>query len=107
MEVKMKFDIKLKSVYKNIASLYYSSEEEIKIQTIRLHELPYNPRVPEQFGIREDVINGRKTVDLPLFNDYVMGISFIVKDETHREQFSVGIDFSSKKVNVKEMMYER
>ncbi len=106
MSNKMKVEVKLLSVNSEWFTIRYSSKEKTVIKTLRLHELPYNSKKPDFFSIREDIIYGTKDIDYPIKNAQITGVTFIVKDETNKEQYSVGIDFLTKQINIKEMMYE-
>ncbi len=105
MENKIKFQIEFVSYEKNILSLRSISTEEIVVKTLRLHNTSINKVAPEDAIFRSDKFIGVFEFSIRMDGDYAQGVTFVVKDETHKEQYSIGINFSTKAINIKEMMY--
>jgi len=100
-----KFQISFISWESNNIYLRYESEDEIVVKTMRLHNTSVDVIKPELSVFRKDKFKGVFNFSIPFKADYAKGVTFVVRDETHKEQYSIAIDFSIKKIDIKEMMY--
>ena len=105
MNNKIKFQVEFISWESNRLNLRYKSEEEITVKIMRLHNTSVELTKPEQSVFRCDKFKGILDFSLPLEADYAKGVTFVVRDETHNEQYSIGINLTTKEINIKEMMY--
>ncbi len=105
MKNKIKFQIEFISWESNRLNLRYVSEEEINVKTMRLHNTSVEITRPELSVLRNDKFKGTFDFALPLEADYARGVTFVIRDETHKEQYSIGINLTTKEINIKEMMY--
>ncbi|MBR1562685.1 MAG: hypothetical protein IJ645_05720 [Ruminococcus sp.] len=108
MESNIKFEIELISFEDNTLNLQYQNKtnEIIKVKTMRLHNTSIKVNKPEFTIFRSDELNKNDLkISLPLEDINAKGVTFVVRDETHNEQYSVGIDLVTKTVNIKEMHY--
>lgn len=105
MENIMKFEVKLVEFKSMTVHLQYISKEDIIVKTLRVHNTSFPINKPETNEIRKDEFCGILDLSIVLDGEYAEGVTFVVKDETHKEQYSVGINFTTKAINIKEMMY--
>lgn len=102
---KIKFQVELISWKSNRLNLRYVSEKEINVKIMRLHNTSIDVTKPELSVYRNDTFKGTFDFSLPLEADYAKGVTFVVRDETHKEQYSIGINLTTKEINIREMMY--
>ena len=100
-----KFEVEFISVEDSKVNLKYHANCKIELDIMRLHCLPYNKFKTENSIFINRVFSGEKVITLPLYKSDATGITFVVKDKTNEEQYSIGIDFKSKAVNYKKMTY--
>ena len=105
MDNKIKFKVEFISWESNKLNLRYVSEEEINVIIMRLHNTSVDVNKPELSVFMNVKFKGMFDFSLPLEADYAKGVTFVVRDETHKEQYSIGINLNTKEINVKEMMY--
>lgn len=105
---KQHFDFYIIRIERDFIVVRVTSSEKVKLVLMRGKFLPYDehdPTLPLSAAFLDS--NNRYKdfcYDYSTLQNKT-GFSIIVKDETNREQYSIGVGFEERKINIRQMMY--